>query len=338
MTILWVLSGPAVGHARCSDEVSPIVSGFGAAGPHSVTRMEVANPAWGRRPVTVHHPSAATEAPWPVVFFAHGLGATKPLHYQQWIDHLASRGFAVVYAPYPTVAVTHERRYQVLWQGFEAGLDALGSRADPTRVGFVGHSYGGGATPALAYRGLVERGWGSVGAFLVVLAPWYVLGIEPSQLSEMPRHTRLLVQVYDRERINDHQIAIDLFEALELPADQKLFVTLHSDEHGDCALRAGHTTPATDGIRGHLDALDRHGVFRLVDAIAAEALLGDENARTIAFDPESPLHANMGHWPDGSPVRPLTSTRAPSAERPSGSFRFRADAREFWVRVDNVEF
>lgn len=338
LLIVSVFAGARVSEARCSDGVSPISTGFGATGPHAVTQFEVENPAWGRKPAIVHHPKDPNSAPWPVVFFAHGFGATSPLHYQQWVDHLVSRGFAVVYAPYPAVATAHERRYQVLWNGFEAGLHALGARADSTRVGFIGHSYGGGATPSLAHRALVERGWGSVGAFLVVLAPWYVLGIEPQLLRELPGHTRLLVQVYDRERINDHQIAIDLYDAMKVPSSQKVFVTLHSDESGGCKLRAGHTTPATGGIRGHVDALDHHGVFRLVDAVAADSLRGDERARDLAFDPENPLHAEMGLWPDGSPVRPLTSTRAPIAERPPNSFRFRASKKEFWIRADELEF
>ena len=337
LALACTLAGVKETQARCADAVSPIETGFGAPGPYLVERRDVPNPAWGRRRVTVHHPRDEAGAPWPVVFFAHGLGATRPVHYQQWVDHMASRGFAVIYAPYPTVATAHARRYQVLWEGFLAGLEALGPHADRTRVGFVGHSYGGGATPYLAHRGLVERGWGRSGAFLVVLAPWYVLGVGAPQFAALPSHTRLLVQVYDRERINDHQIAIDLFDAVTLPPDQTVFVTLRSDEHDGCKLRAGHTTPATDGIRGHLDALDRHGVFRLVDAVAADALRGDERARTVAFDAKSEEHSDMGRWPDGSPVRPPTSTRAPSAERSPKSFRFRASARDFWVGDDDLE-
>jgi hypothetical protein len=350
LALLGFLAAPGAAGAGCDDAVSPIESGFGAPGPHEIARREVPNPAWGGRPVTVHRPDEghatssreptedALGARWPVVFFAHGLGATQPLHYQQWIDHMTSRGFAVVYAPYPTAAVTHERRYQVLWEGFEAGLRALGPSADASRVGFVGHSYGGGAIPSLAHRGLVERGWGSAGAFVVVMAPWYVLAVEPAKLAELPSHTRLLVQVYDRERINDHQIAIDLFEAVALPSAQKLFVTLRSDERDGCELRAGHTTPATDGIRGRLDALDHHGVFRLVDAVAADALFGDPLARTVAFGADSAEHLDMGRWSDGSPVRPPTSTRSPDAERPPESFRFRARSRNFWIRADDLEF
>ena len=334
---MWGFGPARATAAACDTNVAPIASGFGASGPHEPARTEVPNPAWERRPVIVHHPAEDAGAPWPVVFFAHGLGATRPVHYQQLVDHLASRGFAVVYAPYPTVAAGNERRYQVLWRGFEAGLDALGPRANERRVGFLGHSYGGGATPSLAHRALVERGWGADGAFLMVMAPWYVLGTSRAALAELPSHTRLAVQVYDRERINDHQIAIDLFEAVELPESQKLFVTLRSDEHGDCELEAGHTTPATDGIRGRLDALDHYGVFRLVDVIAADALLGDPHAREIFAGAPRDL-ADMGRWSDGEAVRPLTATRKPAAERPSESFRFRARARDFWIRAEELEF
>jgi hypothetical protein len=336
---LGILMGiPPRASAGCEAAVDAIEKGFGAPGGHAVAVEEVENPAWGRRPVTLLRPSEEAGSPWPVVFFAHGFGATQPLHYRQLVEHVASRGFAVVYAPYPTVAVAHERRYQVLWAGLEAALDALGPRADRTRMGFLGHSYGGGATPSLAHRALVERGWGGAGAFVMVMAPWYVLGVEPAQLAELPPHTRLLVQVYDRERINDHQIAVDLFDDVRLPADQKAFVTLRSDERDGCRLSAGHTTPATDGIRGELDALDHHGVFRLVDALAADALLRDPSARRVALGSGHPEHVEMGHWRDGTPVRQLTSTGAPTAQRPPEGFRFRAGSRELWIHADDIEF
>ena len=65
-----------------------IEDGFGAPGVHEVARHEAPSPSWGLRRVSIHHPRQEGSAPWPVVFFAHGFGATQPLHYRQLVDHL----------------------------------------------------------------------------------------------------------------------------------------------------------------------------------------------------------------------------------------------------------
>lgn len=331
------LPAEAEGRARCDETDAPIADGFGARGPYAVRRVEVENPAWQRNPASVFLPVAssaqgARRRP-PVVFFGHGFGATSPVHYHSLAEHLASRGIAVVYTPYPTAALGHERRYATLWAGFQAAAASPGLDLDLSRVGFVGHSYGGGATPSMAWRGIVERGWGRRGAFLMVMAPWYVLDVGDEELASFPSGTRLLVQVYEDERINDPRIAIDLYHAFAVPETHKAFVTVRSDAHGGCELRAGHTTPATDGIRGTLDPLDRYAVFRLLDALVVDAFEGDPGARRVALGTGTPEHVSMGTWSDGSPRTPLLSTRTPLPMRPATAYRFPQGERERWVRA-----
>lgn len=326
-------AGPAA--AECEGAVSAIADGPGAAGSYRAVTLEVENPAWPGHPVTLFLPGSADARPAPVVFFSHGFGAVDPLHYRSLMEHLASRGVAAVYAPYPIASASHERRYATLWSGFRAAAGAAGEHLDLSRVGFVGHSFGGGATPALAWRGLVQHGWGAHGAFLAVLAPWYVLGVTPGELGQLPRHTRVLVQVYEEERINDHRIAIELFEALAVPGGHKRFVVVRSDERPGCALHAGHTTPVTEGLRGRLDPLDHWAVFRLLDALAGDAFYGDSEASALA----SALgDLPMGRWSDGTPVRPAWATRAPEASRPEHAYRFQVSARDVWVRRPELDF
>lgn len=319
----------------CRNEVSKIETGFGAPGARSVIAQEIDHPAWPGRKVTLHRPSDA-DAPVPVVFFAHGFGATQPVHYRGLVEHMVSRGLAVVYAPYRSGAASHAERYRMLWAGFAAAAEQGAPWLDLTRTGFLGHSFGGGATPELARRGLVESGWGSSGAFVMVMAPWYVLGIDDAGLSALPPHTRVLVQVYEDERINDHRIAIELFDSLG-NGHPKSFVLIRSDRRGLCRLRATHTTPVTDSVRGRVDGLDRHGVFRLVDALAADAFEGDPEARALLFPGEARA-LPMGSWPDGTPVTPAHIGPTLPASRPPSGYYFGLGWKQRWLRATELGF
>ncbi len=53
--------------------------------------------------------------------------------------------------------------YQVMFTGIEHAVNSHGDQMDLTRVGFMGHSYSGGAVPWLAREFVVLRGSGSAG-------------------------------------------------------------------------------------------------------------------------------------------------------------------------------
>lgn len=341
------LLGAAVPTARaeddrglgCPDQVAPIEAGFGRAGPHAAEEREVAHPGWPGRSVHLFLPRGA-QGPVPVVFFAHGFGATQPIHYRRLLEHLVSRGQAVVYAPYKTAAATHRERYEMLWAGFLAGAEQGAGMLDLSRVGFLGHSFGGGATPELARRGLLDEGWGSAGSFVMVMAPWYVLQADEAALRTLPERTRVLVQVYEDERVNDHRIAIELFHALG-ERTAKSFVLVRSDARGLCRLSATHTTPATDSLRGRVNGLDRDGVFRLADALAADAFADafadDAEARRLLF-PGQPRTLPMGIWPDGTPVTPAEIDPRPTPVRPATGYYFSLGAKQRWMRATELGF
>ena len=72
----------------------------------------------------VYYPTGAgAPRPAPVVFFSHAFATTNPAHYAELLDHLTSRGYAIVYPTYPVLGASHEERYAILWRGFrEAAL------------------------------------------------------------------------------------------------------------------------------------------------------------------------------------------------------------------------
>lgn len=306
----------------CSTLIPPIKQGYGASGPFQVMHQEVANPAWRRKPVTVFYP-AGLAGRLPVIFFSHGFGQTDwETGYPRLIEHIVSRGYLLVYAPYPNIG-GHERRYEILREGFAAAVNAVSARMDLERVGFAGHSYGGGATPAMAYWGLVQRGWGSKSAFMLIMAPWYVLGVSEAMLQRFPAHTQVLLQVYDRDAVNDQRMALFLFDQLKL--EHKWYMVLRSESAAGCEYIADHVLPA----HGISNVLKYYGIYRTFDALADYSFNGaQEGAALLPVEDKSSQAFFMGTWPNGSPYLPgLLFGERPSADHPQQFYRFAWDNR-----------
>lgn len=302
--------GPNPLPAPCdvSASSSPNPGDFGADGTYSVEIHTLTNPhSTAPGPVSVYLPSGKTTVP--VLFFSHAFGATDPASYDALFRHLASRGLAVVHVPYPNtppMATKNADRYDCLWDGFLAAVAAYSTTFDLTRVGFFGHSYGGGATPEMARRGFVEKGWGSAGRLMFVMAPWYSWG---SGYDTLPADVRTVIEVYADDDANDHQIAVhDVWD--KLPASmEKAWLMIRTDVCGACGLNSPHTLPMTSGKANAQDVLngyDSWGVWRRLDALAAYAFDGDAGARDVAYGQDS----SMGIWTgcNGRAVRPLESS------------------------------
>lgn len=301
--------------------IPPIQSGYGANGKFAVTVEKFASPLYDREKVQVFRPLGATE-PLPVIFFAPGFNNNDPAEYRELINHIISRGFALVYAPFQIISgdiTLHEKRYDTIWAGFEEAVKRFGASFDLTRVGFAGHSYGAAALPAMMQRGVVELGWGKNGAFIYAMAPWYYYQFNIKQFVEWPQQVKLMVQVYDNDGVCDHRMGKEIYDRANLPASEKEFVMLRSEERLGYKLDAEHGTPS---MGSDVNALDYYGVYRLFDALADYALNGSETAKRIALGNGSPEQRFMGRWPDGQPVREMLAGDCVSITRSSSSFLF----------------
>jgi pimeloyl-ACP methyl ester carboxylesterase len=312
---------------------NPIDSGWGAEGPYSVYRDSVACESMKGAFVYLFRP-ARTDTLWPAIFFIHGVGGHDPANYIELLTHCASRGHAVVFAPYAqtTALVRPEAAYSTIRRGFEQGISTWRMYLDSTRAGFVGHSFGGGAIPAISYHWLVDKAWGSAGAFLYCMAPWYSYDISPQQLETFPGHAALVMQVFEDDHINDHRMAKDIFDKIAIVETRKNFILLHSDTSHTPGLRADHAVPT--GIAGHehLDNLDYFGIWRLVDALADFTLRGDQGAREVALGSGCPAQRTMGVWPSGAPVRELTGGHSGFILYPQNSYL------NFWSHKFNPRY
>ncbi len=298
----------------------PIAEGYGADGPYGVTVQTIPHPAWDGHEVTIFYPSGLEGQAVPVIFFAHGFAAISPTWYAGFANHVASRGYAFVFSPYPILGRDFGVKYDQIWAGFQAAVEQTKQPFDLSRVGFAGHSFGGGAVPALAYRGLVEQGWGKSGALLYLLAPWYLLDISQAQLQQLPANTKVHMQVYGDDLTNDPRIAIDIYKSIQVPASEKDYVVINSATFGDCFLEANHL--AAGSAPGMTNSLDYYGVYRLFDGLADYTFNGNDIGRRVALGHGDPLQTDMGVWPEtNAPLADLTSEYAnPQPNRPESDY------------------
>jgi dienelactone hydrolase len=291
----------AADSAHCSAQ--PITSGYGADGAYAVETEQFANPGDAKDVMTVYFPKGV-KGPSPVVFFGHGFGPGLTATYADIIQHMVSKGYVVVFSTYPMLGVTIDQRYDALWQGFAAAAAQFGPRMDVSRVAFVGHSFGGGAVPAMAYKGLVEKGWGKHGAFLMELAPWYSYQITDAKIAALPKQAVQLTEVYDKDEVNDHRMAIDLYKTSR--AADRLYFVVKSDE--TCGFTANHGAPG----RNDAKLQKQYAVSRPFDAVADLTFNGHAAART-ALDA-------MGE--PGSGYQPLRRPSVPEPVQPEGFYRY----------------
>lgn len=309
---------------------------YGSAGPLAVQlNTDVPSPSWPDHPGTVARP--ANLDAYPVLFYSHAYGGTDPTHIEQMLRRLASNGYNVVFIPYRTTGSRTEQ-YDTLWNGFLSAVSQYGARFDLSRVGFFGHSFGGGASPELARRAFADPqanglpdAWGTQGRFIMSMAPWYSYPNlkQPTATNDnyraLPLDTKVIIQVFGDDDTNDHLIALhDIWEKLPAGLVDKSWQLIPSDGCNGQWLNAGHSVPATFNgmpVGSGYNAHDVWGVARRILALADYSFHGGgAAARAIAF-PSSEAERSMGNWVDcgGRPVVALrASETTPISSRCSG--------------------
>lgn len=218
--------------------------------------------------VTIVQPAGPAPREAPVVVFTQGTGAAA---YQDWIDHLVGRGAIVVFQDATTDATAAD--------GVRLAVRTLARgpvRPRWDRLTLVGHSIGGVLSTRLAAAAGVPR----PGALVAVQPP-----APEGPVPALPAGIRVVVVEGDRDdRVADGPRR--LWAALaRVPAADKEFVTVRSDDRGEPALEATHLFPVS---ARDADALDR-ALWGLLDAVL--------DGR--------PLEPDVGTWSDGTPITPM---------------------------------
>jgi len=282
----------------------------------------------GGKAYWLFEPAEPTPERAPVIVFNHGWVLMEPRHYDAWIEHLVKRGNIVVFPRYQSSMFTSPSDFAPnAAAAIKDTIQRVGRvQPDLNRVAMVGHSMGGIISANLAARwrdmGLPQpkavmcaepggtRGCGS----------W--LGAKLADLSRVAPETLLLCVAGDRDSMVGSAEAKHIFkEATQVPATNKNFVVLQSDNHGKPALVADHFAvcaplPVKHGERVNffvklahaLDALDFYGTWKLFDALCDAAFYGKNRRVALGDTPEQRF---MGNWSDGVPVKELKVVVAP---------------------------
>ncbi len=257
--------------------------------------------------VTLFEPDKPKRRNAPVIGFVQGVG---PDEYRGWIDHLVARGNIVVFQNQPFDGVDLAERRKGPVAGLRAAMRELARaghvKPEWDQLVLVGHSVGGDMAAQLAAdagrQGLPRpRAVFALQPRLEDQESMRVLGgIAPSSL--------MLVLASDRDNRVGEEGPRAVWAALgHIPAANKDYVLVRTDEHGAPALIADHFLPLSGGGNPP-DALDFYGPWKLLDGLQRCAIARRDCRFALGGATEQ---RSMGTWSDGVPVTPLEVTDSP---------------------------
>ena len=202
----------------------------------------------------LYEPDAPKPEAAPVTIFLHGWSATNPAIYGAWIDHLVKRGAIVIYPRYQADLRTSINDFTPnALSAIKAAFERL--KSEPGHVkpkldqcAAVGHSVGGLLAPNVAALA-AESGLATIRAVMSVepgrtSALLQRVGVELADLKKIPAETLLLAVAGDSDTIvKDVDAKRVYLESTQVPAANKDYITLISDDHGQPPLRATHFAP-----------------------------------------------------------------------------------------------
>lgn len=294
--------------------VPAITSGYGSFGTDNVSVSNITNDNFLAQDISVFYPTSITTAV-PTIFFLHGWGGIFPSNYQETINNLVSNGYAVVYVPYKSFGVTNAERYTTMFGGFVKAAQNLPNIIDTSRVGFYGHSLGGGAVPRISYRLFTENNWGANGKFIYCDAPYYSFELGTSSLANFPTDCKMLTVLYDKDDINDLRMGMDIFNNISIDTNNKDCIIVFPDSVSGYVYEANHSEAPQYTTNSVYNAYDYYITFRLLNALADYTFTGNLTAQDIALGNGSVAQMNMG-----TQLNPLTVTDDPSPIYPESTY------------------
>ena len=287
--LIFCVFAPFVSAQYSDPNYSRPQSGYGSDGTHTVGIISFPNPNFPDKNIEIYHPADITTKV-PTIFYSHAYGGNNSQNIIGLLRFVAMKGYAIVFVPYQTVGVTVSDRYTNLLQGFQKAARNYASIIDTMRVGFVGHSFGGGASFGNALVCFKNYHWGLNGRFIYSLAPWYAFNITQSDLENFPENTQLLTEIFDDDTTNDHRMAIDIFNNISIPASEKDFLLLKSDTVNGHVYAADHVVPNTAAA---YDVFDYYAYYRLLDALCDYTFNGSVAGKELALGNGSATQVNM---------------------------------------------
>ncbi|WP_281226335.1 alpha/beta hydrolase [Flavobacterium aquiphilum] len=308
-----------------SDDLAGPISrpqnGYGSDGQYTVATKSFPSPLYSGKNVTIFYPKEIGTAR-PTIFYSHPYGGEESSYNIGLYEFIAKKGYVVVFAPYPTTGVSIDDRYSTLWESFKKAVTDYPNIIDTSKIGFMGHSFGGGASFALAHKAFINEGWGQNGRFIFTMAQWYAHQITDADLLNFPANTKLITQVYDDDVTNDHRLAIDIFKNINIPDSEKDFILIKKSVLPTYTYTAEHTLPNTQSA---YDAYDYYGIYRLLDAMIDYSFNGSSAGKKVALGNGSAEQITMPSY-NGQALTPLEVTDNPIPAYPQSKYQFQCSS------------
>lgn len=287
LTILSLLVNNILGQYNDPNFPKP-TSGYGTDGSHSVGLISFTNPNYLLKKIEIYYPSDIA-TPVPTIFYSHAFGGSSSDNIVSMLNFVAQKGYAIVYVPYQTTGVSVTDRYNNLTKGFAKAAREYSNIIDTNKVGFMGHSFGGGASFGIGYKYFTQNNWGKNGRFIYALAQWYSYNISQAELQKIPSDTKLLTEIFNDDITNDHRMAVEIFNNVNIPTSEKDFLLLKSDTLGGHIYLADHVVPNTTVF----DAYDYYAYYRFIDALCDYTFNGNINGKNTALGNGSTAQITM---------------------------------------------
>jgi dienelactone hydrolase len=202
----------------------------------------------------VFHAAGPATQPRPVIILLHAWGAVNPQVYGGLIDHLARKGYLVLWPRFQELGKTRPgdataNAVSLVKEAFAALADDPNARPDTSRVAVVGHS--AGAAIAANIAAAAKKEGLPVPKLVLGLMPGGVAkdaksrGIVLADLEQIDPATLLITMSPDRDHLPaDRTGRRILKEAANVPIERKIFMRALSDAHGYPAFSATLASPA----------------------------------------------------------------------------------------------
>jgi dienelactone hydrolase len=203
----------------------------------------------------VFHAAGTPAEPRPVVVLLHAWGAVNPQIYGGLIDHLARKGYLVLWPRFQELGKTRPgdataNAVTLVKEAFAALGEDPAARPDTARVAVVGHS--AGAAVAANIAALAKAEGLPVPKLVLALMPGGVAtdpksrGIVLADLGQIDPATLFITMSPDRDHLPADRTGRRLLkEAANVPLERKLFMRALSDGHGYPAFSATLASPGS---------------------------------------------------------------------------------------------
>jgi len=255
LLLLIAIVFQSLSHSRAPGPPSQPLDGPGGL-RYSHAHMTKTRYGQGAQEYWVYEPDAPKPRTAPLIVFFHGWGGTNPAAYGAWLDHLVKRGNIVVYPRYQAdLSTSLEDFTPTVIEVVKDAIKRLQTepghvRPEIERFAVVGHSVGGLLTANLA--ALAQKsGLPRVRALMSVEPgrtwnPIRRANVPLADLKQIPGQTLLLAVAGDSDNLARATDAKRIYyESTQVPAANKDFVMLVSDQHGQPNLKADHFAPVS---------------------------------------------------------------------------------------------